>query len=464
LTSAGDVAAVESRLGLPVLIGAEEAVARRLEQQWSGGESRLGEFAEARWNVLLPGVDARLPHRLSRGQRDAVEVALSSKVSVLTGGPGTGKTTALRAVLHLAQDASRTVALAAPTGRAARRMSEATGRPAKTIHRLLEFSPFEDELFGRGPDNPVDADLVVIDEASMVDTLLMHALMRGLHSASHLVLVGDSDQLPSVGAGNVLADLLASEQVPVVRLDEVHRQAAGSDIVLNAHRVNRGELPEFPAGSRDFFLFREEDAEQAASRAVEVATQRIPRKFGLDAAQDIQVLAPMHRGAAGVRELNRRLQEALNPPTAAPELRMGDASLRVGDRVMQTKNDYVREVFNGDQGIVSAVLADSAEIQVTFDGREVSYPFADADALMLAYACSVHKSQGSEYPAVVLVLVGAHYVMLQRNLLYTALTRARQLCVIVGSPRALRLAVANDRPAVRHTLLRERLLRSGDQS
>jgi exodeoxyribonuclease V alpha subunit len=321
-----------------------------------------------------------------------------------------------------------------------------------TIHRLLDYAPFEEMEFQRDRENPVEADLVVVDEASMVDSQLMQALMRGLDPGTHLLLVGDADQLPSVGPGNVLGDILASGRLPAVRLQEVHRQAAGSQIVVNAHRIRTGRPPAFGSSDTDSFLFKVEDATEAAEMVVDVVARRIPRRFGLDPVTDVQVLAPMHRGPAGVQALNRMLQRALNPlAAAAGELPAG--AFLPGDRVMQTRNDYTRDVFNGDQGVVAEVDREAGEIVVDYDGRMVRYPWADIDALMLSYACSVHKSQGSEFPAVVLCLIPAHYVMLQRNLLYTALTRARRLSVVVGSPRALGAAVSNDRVVERYTIL-----------
>ncbi|MFQ5459529.1 MAG: ATP-dependent RecD-like DNA helicase [Anaerolineae bacterium] len=458
LERTGAAQVVDGRAGLPRLVRAETGIASGVAILLDDEAGALGPFAGAGWEKLLDRVQASLPHPLAPMQRTAVRSALTSKVAVLTGGPGTGKTTTVRAILALARGRGQRVALAAPTGRAAKRLAQACGQKAATIHRLLEFDPGEKTLFRRGPDRPVAADLVVVDEASMIDTMLMHALVRAMAPTAHLLLVGDADQLPSVGPGNVLRDLAASGVVPVVRLETVFRQAAGSHIVVNAHRIHQGLVPRFPKDSRDSFLFRVDDPAAAARMAVDVAARRIPRRFSLDPRADVQVLAPMHRGPAGVAALNDALQETLNPPRPdRGEVSIGGRAIRVGDRVMQTANDYAKAVFNGDQGLVTAVDPQTRDVTVDFDGRPVSYSGRDADALTLSWACSVHKSQGSEFPAVVLVVVPAHYVMLQRNLLYTAATRARQLCVVVGSPKALATAVNNDRPAERHTGLADRL-------
>ena len=436
---------------------AEVNTANRLRRMLAAPASRLQPAPGTRWDALLDAAQRGAPYPLASLQRQAVLTALSSKVSVLTGGPGTGKTTTVRTVLQLVVGGGRSVALAAPTGRAAKRLAETTGVEAKTLHRLLEFKPAQGG-FLRDRENPLDVDLVVVDEVSMVDLLLMNALTRALDPASHLLLVGDADQLPSVGAGNVLADLVASGVVPMVALDQIFRQAADSHIVTNAHRINRGEMPVFAADSRDFFLFKVEDAQAAAARIVEVVSTRIPARFGLDPLEDVQVLSPMHRGAAGVAALNEALQAALNPPADdKPEARFGDRAFRLGDKVMQIRNNYDKDVFNGDLGRVTAIDRVDQRVTVTFDGAAVGYEYAELDELTHAFACSTHKAQGAEYPAVVLALLPAHYMMLQRNLLYTGVTRARRLCVIVGAPKAIAMAVRNDQIAARHSALDLRL-------
>ncbi len=394
---------------------------------------------------------------LSEQQLAAVRAMLlpSGKVMVLTGGPGTGKTTTVRAIIEVCEKRGLRYALASPTGRAAKRLAEATGRPAKTIHRLLEFSP--QEGFKRNAENPLPIDLLIVDEASMLDLLLMNNLLKALTPDMRLLLVGDVDQLPSVGAGDVLRDVIASGRAEVVRLDVIFRQAQDSLIITNAHRINKGQFPEFPKGTRDFFMFAQDDPDEAAALVVDLVSNRIPKKFGLKPS-DIQVLAPMYRGAAGVSNLNPLLQAALNPPSPARlERKMGGTVFRVGDRVMQTRNNYDKDVFNGDIGSITALDLEEQTMTVSVDGRPVMYDWLDADELVLAYAASVHKAQGSEYPCVVLPLLTQHYLMLQRNLLYTAVTRAKKLVVIVGSRKALAMAVKNNKVAERYSALDVRL-------
>ncbi len=349
--------------------------------------------------------------------------------------------------------------LAAPPGRAARRLTEATGGEAKTIHRLLEFKPGEG--FGRNENNPIDADLIVIDEASMLDLILAYNLLKAIDSASHLLLVGDVDQLPSVGAGDVLRDLIASGVAAVIRLEDIFRQAAGSLIIRNAHRINQGLMPETGSGAgepaSDFYLFIKEDPAEVADLLVDVVARRTPVKFGLDPFDDIQVLAPMYSGQAGVTRLNQLLQETLNPPGRKPERRLGGRTFRVGDKVMQTVNNYDKSVYNGDIGRVTDIDVIKQTLTVSIDGAPVVYDFLEADELIHAYAVSVHKSQGSEYPCVVMPVVVQHYMMLQRNLLYTAITRARKLVILVGTRRAIQIAVRTNPVAQRHTALDWRL-------
>lgn len=442
---------------LPPFYFAEVGVAGRITRMLERPESRLSVFQGRDWPTTLDAVDRRLPHPLALRQREAVATALSQKVCVLTGGPGTGKTTTLRAVLLLLADQGLSVALAAPTGRAAKRLGEASGVPAKTLHRLLEFKPALGG-FQRDREHPLDVDMVVVDEVSMVDLILMNALTRAMDPSSHLLVVGDVDQLPSVGAGNVLRDLIGSGAVPTVRLDHIFRQAAGSYIVTNAHRVNQGQMPLFEKDSRDFFLFPVDEAEAAADRLVEVVAERIPARFGLDPVAEVQVLSPMHRGAAGVGALNERLQAALNPPAPGrPEVRLGGRQFRVGDKVMQVRNNYDKDIFNGDLGRIAAIDLEQQVLHVTFDSGDVALDYPEMDEVVHAFAISTHKSQGGEYPAVVMALVPGHYMLLQRNLLYTGITRARQLCVLVGARRAIAMAVKNDQIARRHTALAERL-------
>ncbi len=399
--------------------------------------------------LTLP-FDLDLGLDLAPAQRAALELAASSGVMILTGGPGTGKTTIVRALLGLLRQSEGKVALAAPTGRAARRMSEATGATASTLHRLLEYNPAEGG-FRKDEEDPIEASAVVIDEASMVDQVLFVALLRALKPGTRLILVGDADQLPSVGAGNVLGDLLASGHLPAARLTEIFRQAECSRIVMTAHGILGGRLPTAPEAGveSDFYLVRARDGEHAAELVCELVAERIPKRFGLDPMADIQVLAPMHRGRAGARSLNELLQERLNP--RGEQL----GRFRVGDKVMQIRNDYEREIFNGDIG--RALHNHEGALRVRFEGRDVECEGPALDNLVLAYACSVHKSQGSEYPAVVVPVLNEHWVMLQRNLLYTALTRGRKLVVLVAQPKALQRAVYNREGLLRHTGLARRL-------
>lgn len=425
----------------------EVAVAERLSTLNYTLPTRLSDMPPS----FLP-----LDLSLSPEQQTAVRNALSHPVSVLTGGPGTGKTTAIRALITALELGRKKYALASPTGRAAKRLSEATGKPASTIHRLLGFSPGEGFKFNLT--NPLPVDLLVVDEASMLDLVLMNTLLKALKPGTHLLLVGDVDQLPSVGAGDVLRDIIKSGLVPVTRLSQIFRQAAGSQIITNAHRINQGELPLFARDGRDFFLFPANEPEDAAQWVQEVVSVRIPARFGLDAKDQVQVLAPMYRGPAGVTSLNERLQSVLNPPGARKtEKILFGQTFRVGDKLMQTQNNYDKDVFNGDIGILESLDLVEHVLRINFDGRLVDYDWSEADQLVLAYAVSVHKAQGSEFPAVVIPLVTSHYLMLQRNLLYTAITRAKQLCVLVGSRRAISIAVHNDKVTQRNSALDWRL-------
>ena len=443
---------------LPPFYYGEIGVANRLRSLANLKRSRLDFFREANLDRVFDHLAQQGGLTLNQGQQAAVRTALTHKVAVLTGGPGTGKTTAVRTVIRLLESRHLTYALAAPTGRAAKRLAEATGRQARTIHRLLEFKPQKGFQFQRNEENPLDVDMLIVDEASMLDLLLTNHLLKAIHPESHLLLVGDVDQLPSVGAGNVLNDIIASGVAAVVRLTEIFRQAEGSLIVHNAHRINQGRMPQFTQSATDFFLFPADDAERAADLIVDLVRNRIPRKFGLDPLEDIQVLSPLHRGAAGVGELNRRLQAAINPPSdGKAQHRQATRIFRAGDRVMQTRNNYDKEVYNGDMGRITALDTVDQVLTVRIDGLDVAYEFSELDELVHAYAVSVHKSQGSEYRAVVAPVLSQHYVMLQRNLLYTAITRAKELAVLVGTRRAIGIAVRNAKIAERHTALDARL-------
>jgi exodeoxyribonuclease V alpha subunit len=391
---------------------------------------------------------------LAPEQRAAVRAAARDKVVVITGGPGVGKTTIVQAIIGGADRRGQLVALGAPTGRAAKRLAETTGRAAMTLHRLLEFSP-QDGAFHRNEHDQLDADVVICDEASMLDITLFAHLVAAVRPTARLVLVGDVDQLPSVGPGRVLHDVIASRAATVVRLTEIFRQAATSAIIVNAHRVNQGDMPDL-AGRADFFFVERDDPEGARATILELAAERIPRRFGLDPLADVQVLSPMHRGDVGTIALNLALQERLNPPRAgAAELAFKSRIFRVGDKVIQNRNDYDKDVFNGDVGRILAAGAD--ELIVDFDGRPVSYARDELDELGHAFTLSVHKSQGSEYPAVIVPVVTQHFLLLKRNLLYTAITRGKKLVVLVGSKRALGIAVRTDDTRLRWTWLAARI-------
>jgi exodeoxyribonuclease V alpha subunit len=389
----------------------------------------------------IPWIERRTGLTLADSQRAAVAMALASKVLVVTGGPGVGKTTIVNAILRILSAKGVKLLLCAPTGRAAKRMNEATGLEAKTIHRLLEVDP-KGGGFRRDDTNPLDCDLLVVDETSMVDVLLMNSLVKAIPDKAALLIVGDVDQLPSVGPGQVLADVIASGAVPVVRLTEVFRQAAESRIIVSAHRINQGVMPDLrkPEADSDFYFVEAEDPETAVPLIIELVKTRIPRRFGLDPIRDVQVLCPMNRGGVGARSLNIELQAALNPAGERKVERFG-WTFAPGDKVMQVENDYDKEVYNGDIGYVKAVDPDEGELTASFDGRSVVYGFDELDTLVPAYAATIHKSQGSEYPAVVIPVMTQHYTMLQRNLLYTGVTRGKRLVVLLGQRKAVAIAV-----------------------
>jgi exodeoxyribonuclease V alpha subunit len=444
---------------------AELSLAGQLLRLLRTPEDRMPGFADVDWSRALGWLRERTGADLAPEQEQAVRLALTEKVAVLTGGPGCGKSFTVRSVVTLALAKKAKVVLAAPTGRAAKRLAELTGAEASTVHRLLELKPGGDAAYDR--DRPLDADLVVVDEASMLDLLLANKLAKAVPPGAHLLFVGDVDQLPSVGAGEVLRDLLApGSPVPAVRLTRIFRQAQQSGVVVNAHRINEG-LPPLTDGLPDFFLFPEEDAEQAALLTVDVVARRVPKKFGLDPRRDVQVLTPMHRGPAGAGNLNVLLQAALTPARPdVPERRAGGRTFRVGDKVTQIRNNYEKGangVFNGTVGVVTTLDPEEQRLTVlTDEDEQVPYDFDELDELAHAYAVTIHRSQGSEYPAVVIPLTTSAWTMLQRNLLYTAVTRARKLVVLVGSRRALGQAVRAVSAGRRHTALDHRLsARSG---
>ena len=393
---------------------------------------------------------------LSASQREAVGRAVNGKVSVITGGPGVGKTTVVNSILRIIRAKGAKILLCAPTGRAAKRLSESTNTEAKTIHRLLEFDP-RIMGFKRNQDEPLDGELVVVDEVSMVDTVLMNQLLRAVPDHCALLLVGDVDQLPSVGPGSVLADMIGSGVVPTARLTEIFRQAANSEIIVNAHRINRGEMPERSEGAQsDFYFISSDTPEDIHDKLLQVVTERIPRRFGLDPINDIQVLTPMNRGGLGARSLNVELQQRLNP-SAEPRITRFGWTYAPGDKVIQTVNNYDKDVFNGDIGQVVRIDEEEGLVFVNYDGRQVEYEIGELDEVSLAYATTVHKSQGSEYPAVVIPLGMPHYMLLERNLLYTAVTRGKTLVAVIGQTKALAMAVKRLGSVKRLTNLQYRL-------
>ncbi len=436
---------------LPYFYHAERAVASGLKWLMNTPHDALEFLTVMDWQKVAgeshdPGIT------LTEEQTRAVRMIFSNKVSILTGGPGTGKSTITGNIIQFVQSFGNTVLLAAPTGRAAKRLSEATGLDALTIHRLLEFSP-KNNAFARTRSNPLETDMLIIDETSMVDILLMNSLLDAIKEGTHVLFIGDADQLPSVGAGNVLRDMIDSEYIPTIRLTQIFRQTGNSYIIQNAHQINQGQMPEFPPDAADFFLFGMEDSQKAEDWIIDIAVNRLPEKFGLRTA-DIQVLSPMYRGPAGVNALNQRLQNTLNPPGAGKrQHQMGERIIRERDRVMQLRNNYEKLVYNGDIGEILQIDAEDQTVLVNYDNKFVQYDFSELDEIQLAYAISIHKSQGSEFPAVIIPVIKGHYIMLQRNLIYTAITRARKIVVLVGSRKVIGMAINNNQTNRRNTRL-----------
>lgn len=443
-----DLILEEDAIYLPPFYHSEKGTAKRL----------LALLADNTRTLFEDAIDMGVISRQSGIQYDevqeaAIRQALKSKVMVLTGGPGTGKTTTTQGIIAAFRAANMSILLAAPTGRASKRMSEATGMEAKTIHRLLEFSP--QDGFKRNDENPLQGDVLIVDECSMIDIILMNNLMKAVPTHMRLILVGDIDQLPSVGAGNVLRDIIDSQRIPVVRLTRIFRQAQTSRIVMNAHAINHGSYPDITNGKdTDFFFIREDDPEKAAQEIVNLVKSRLPKAYK-QPLSNIQVLTPMQKGVVGATNLNLMLQEALN--TSTQGISRGGTHYKLGDRVMQIRNDYDKDVFNGDIGVVERVCLEDRTIQVNYDGRSVTYEASELDELVLAYATTIHKSQGSEYPIVVMPVMMTHFVMLQRNLIYTGITRAKKICVLIGQTKALSYAIRNLTVSKRNTRLKERL-------
>lgn len=450
MIEAKDVIADNDVIYLPPFYYAENGTAKRLRSllsETSLFNSDVAAEPEAEYGSKGSGIV------YDEVQQAAIQKALDSKVMVLTGGPGTGKTTTTQGIIAAFKARHMSILLAAPTGRAAKRMTEATGMEAKTIHRLLEYNPMDG--YKRNEENTLEGDALIVDECSMIDILLFYNLMKAIPSNMRLILVGDIDQLPSVGAGNVLRDIIDSRQIPVVRLTRIFRQAQSSRIVMNAHAINAGQFPNVKNGlDTDFFFINQEEADEMVKLIIGLVRDRLPKKYGFPP-KEIQVLTPMQRGTVGAGNLNIELQNALNP--TGPSLARGGYTFRQGDKVMQIRNNYDKNVFNGDIGYITAVDTNERTLTVTFDSRPIEYDITELDEIVLAYAITIHKSQGSEFPVVVMPVTMKHFVMLQRNLIYTGITRAKKICVLVGTTKALAYAVRNQTVSRRNTKLKERL-------
>lgn len=444
----------ESAIFLPAFNYAEKGTAGKLIQLSEVCDSSLYEALGGEFRADIGGLEKKLGIQYDEIQAHAIQSAVCSKVMVLTGGPGTGKTTTVQGIIAAYGQMGLQILLAAPTGRAAKRMSEATGMPAKTIHRLLECKP--PEGYQRNEENPLEGDVLIVDECSMIDVILMNSLLKALPHNMRLVLVGDTDQLPSVGAGNVLRDIIDSGRFPVIRLTRIFRQAQQSRIITNAHRINKGEFPDISNGyNTDFFFIENDNPEGVVQEILALVSKKLPKYYGVRPSE-VQVLTPMQRGILGSTNLNQTLQATLNPD--GDGLRRGGFVFRLYDKVMQIKNNYDKEIFNGDIGRITAVDVQERTLQVMFDGRVIDYDVSELDELVHAYATTIHKAQGSEYPIVVMPMLMTHFVMLQRNLLYTGITRAKRVLVLVGSKKALAYAVRNVTVSQRNTRLKERLM------
>ena len=454
----GILLADEDAIYYPAYFYSERKAADRLKALISLKSSQLSQFRTLDWEKVFNWLYEKRQIKYTALQEQAIRECLTNKVTLLTGGPGTGKSTITAALTSIMEAKKLKLILGAPTGRAARRLTELTGHPAQTIHRLLEFSWQDGLQFRRNEGNPLEAALIIIDEASMLDTMMLHHLLKAVQNDTHLVLIGDVDQLPSMGAGYVLNDIINSGSVPVVRLDQIFRQKSDSMIITNAHRIRQGIRPLFSQDKGDFFFFGTDNPSKTTETVLQLVTEKIPQKFGFDPINQIQVLAPMYKGEMGINELNRQLQEALNPCIDKDkDLTFGEKIYRIKDRVIQLKNNYEKDVFNGDLGIITDIDKESQTVKITFDNRIVDYEFYELDQITHSYAISIHKSQGSEFPVVVIPLLMQHYIMLQRNLLYTGISRARQLVVLVGSIQAIDVALRNNTIIKRNTKLADLL-------
>lgn len=455
MITANDVIHEDEALYLPAFYYSEVGTAKRLLGLMVSDRSRNAENVD----TIIESLERETNITYDEIQVEAIRRAAQSKVMVLTGGPGTGKTTTTLGIITVFKESGFEILLAAPTGRAAKRMSEATGMEAKTIHRLLEYKP--PEGYQRKEETPLEGDVLILDECSMIDVILMYNLLKAIPDHMTLVMIGDVDQLPSVGAGNVLRDVISSGGVPVVKLERIFRQAAGSRIITNAHRINKGQYPDIHTSkSSDFFFIETETPEDTANTIVDLCKRRLPVHYGIPP-REIQVLTPMQRGVTGAMNLNMWLQDTLNPTSV--HVRHGGRQFRESDKVMQIRNNYDKDVFNGDIGIIDRVNVEDRAVVIEYDGRKIEYDVTELDEVVLAYATTVHKAQGSEYPVVVMPVTMSHYVMLQRNLVYTGVTRAKRLLVMVGSKKALRYAIDNNKVVKRNTKLADRLRGTSDE-
>ena len=447
------IAEDKTKVYLPCFYHAEIGIANKIKEILNS--SLFAKFAAKRLDAEMEKAEAENKIKYDDFQKEAIKKAVNSNFSVITGGAGVGKTTVTKAIIDIFTNLGRKVVLAAPTGRAAKRMSEVTGKEAKTIHRLLEFN--NDGKFTKNSENKIDADVLIVDEASMIDVILINNLLKATLKNTKVILIGDVNQLPSVGAGNVLRDIINSGTVPVIRLTKIYRQENMSNIIINSHKINQGEMPDLKVRKNsDFFFIEENDEEKCANLILELCEKRLPKYYKVNPVADIQVLAPMKKGTLGTDNLNNLLQEKLNKSKIS--LKYGNCEYRLGDKVMQIKNNYDKDVFNGDIGKILFINETLETLEVDFDSKIVEYDISELDEITLAYACTIHKSQGAEYPIIIIPMAKSHYIMLKQNLLYTGITRAKKICVLVGQKDAIFRAVKNNDSKKRYTLLKDRLV------